>query len=152
MLLTQFSSSCLFLFNLLSASATQAAQTLSSNQFNLFPGPAELDIKTPPLDKSQDSALLFDGNDGVTDPVLPTFDIPVPDIFPNSFPHFIDPDSILRWLTKPKMSDCDAGKCLFCCRLGPPRPLLDPNTPYESAERMVERQTRMRECVPCKLN
>lgn len=121
---------------------------LSPNQFNLFPGSAEPDPSTL-LDSSQDSALLFDGNDGVTN-VLPPLGIPAPDIFPNGFPKFIDPDGILRWLNKPKRPDCDNGKFLFCCQLGPPRPLLDPNTPYESAERMAERQTRMRECVPCK--
>lgn len=144
MVLTQYS--C-FLFAFI-LPATQAAQTISSNQFNLFPGPAELDINTP-LDSSQDSASLFDGNDGVTN-VLPSLDIPVPDIIPNGFPKFIDPEGILRWLNKPKRPDCDNGKFLFCCQLGPPRPLLDPSTPYESEERMVERQRRMRECVPCK--
>lgn len=144
MILTQYSC-CLFAFIL---SAALAARTLSSDQFNLFPGPVEPDINKS-LDGSQDSALLFDGNDGVTD-VLPPLGIPIPDIFPAGFPKFIDPEGILRWLNKPKRSDCDNGKFLFCCQLGPPRPLLNPSTPYESPERMAERQTRMRECVPCK--
>lgn len=150
--------------------ATEAAQTLSSpqlqdsseistnqvdlqgeglspNQFNLFPGPAESDPNTL-LDSPQNCALLFDGISNV----LPPLGIPIPDIFPNGFPEFPDPEGILRWLNKPKRPDCDNGKLLFCCQLGPPKPLLDPNTPYESAERMAERQTRMREYVPCKLN
>lgn len=144
MILTQYSY-CLFAFVL---SAALAEQRLSSNQFNLFPGPAEPDIKNS-LDGSQDSALLFDGNDGVTN-VLPPLGNPLRDIFPYGFPEFPDPEGILRWLFKPKRPDCDNGKFLFCCQLGPPRPLLDPNTPFESPERMAERQTRMRECVPCK--
>lgn len=159
---------CLFAFTL---SATEAAQPLSSpeledsfeistnqvdlqggglspNQFNLLPRPAEPDISTL-VDSSQDSALLSDGNDGVTS-VLPPLGNPIPDIFPNGIPQFIDPEGILRWLKEPKRPDCDNGKYLFCCQLGPARPLLGPNTPIESAERMAERQTRMRECVPCK--
>ncbi|MCJ1342286.1 hypothetical protein MMC31_000467, partial [Peltigera leucophlebia] len=118
-------SCCLFAFIL---SATQAAQTLSSaqlqessdistnqvdlqgeglspNQFNLFPGSAEPETNSL-LGSSQDSALLFDGDDGVTN-VLPSLGIPVPDIFPNGFPKFIDPEGILRWLNKPEKPDCD---------------------------------------------
>lgn len=156
-------SSCyLFAFIL---TATQAAQTLSSpqlqdsseistnqvdlqgeglspNQFNLFPSLAKSDPNTL-LDSPQNCVLLFDGIANV----LPPLGIPIPDVLPNGFPEFPDPEGILRWLNKPKRPDCDNGKFLFCCQLGPPRPLLDPNTPYESAERMAERQTRMRVCV-----
>lgn len=134
--------------DILSNQVDLQGEGLSPTQFNLFPGPAEPDNNNL-LDSSQNSALLFDGDNGVTN-VLPPLGIPIPDIFPNGFPKFIDPDGILRWLNKPKKPDCDNGKSLFCCQLGPPRPLVDPKIPYETAERMAERQTRMRECVPCK--
>lgn len=169
MILFQYSC-CLFAVIL---TATQAAQTLSSpqppdsseistnqvdlqgeglspNQFNFFPGPAESDPNTL-QDSPQESTLLFNGKDGITN-VLSPLGIPIPNIFPNWFPEFPDPEGILRWLKKPKRPDCDNGQFLFCCQLGPRRPLLDPNTPYESAERMAESQTRIRECVPCRLN
>lgn len=159
-LLTQDYSCCLFAFAyiILSTATLATTQTLSSSsgdQFGLLPGSTEPEpqpeINTSLLDgSSQESALLVDyGDDGVTN-VLPPLNIPVPDIFPIRFPKFIDPTGLLRWLRKPQKSNCDNGKSLFCCQLGPPRPLLDPNTPYESPERLAERQTRMRECVPCK--
>ena len=162
-ILTQDSSCCLFAFSviLLSTAVLATTQTPSSSgdQIGLFPGSAEPEpIPEPEINpslldgsRSQESALLFNGggDDGETN-VIPPLDIPIPDIFPNGFPKFFDPEGLLRWLNKPKKSDCDNGKSLFCCQLGPPRPLLDLNTPYESPERLAERQTRMRECVPCK--
>lgn len=125
---------------------------------NLWPGNSNLlisnqggsDTNTPP-DIPKDSALLFDGNDGVTDVAPPNFPNPLRIFFPDGLPQF-DPAGVIRWFTQPHKPRCDNGKFAFCCQQGPPNFQQKKDKPPATQERREEIKRRLRKCRNCKFN
>lgn len=100
-------------------------------------------------DTSKDSAFQFDGNDGVTNVVPPTFPNPLRIFFPNGLPQF-DPDGVIRWFTQPQQPGCDDGKFAFCCQLGPSSFRQMKDKPIATEEQKQEIGRRLRKCRICK--
>lgn len=124
---------------------------------NLWPGDSNLllsdqggsDTNILP-DVPKDSALLFDGNDGVTN-VVPTFPSPLRIFFPDGLPQ-LDLDGVIRWFTEPHQPLCDSGKFAFCCQQGPPAFQQRKDKPPATQERKEEVKRRLRKCRICKSN
>lgn len=102
-----------------------------------------------PTDKSEDSVVLFDGNDGVTNVAPPNFPNPLRVLFPGGLPEF-DPYGIIRWFTEPTEPLCDHDKFAFCCQMGPPKFIQRTGYPIATDEQKQEVQRRMRKCRQCK--
>ena len=98
---------------------------------------------------SKDSALLFDGNDGVTNVAPPTFPNPLRIFFPDGLPQF-DPNGIIRWFSQPEEPSCDDGKFAFCCQMGPAAFQQKKDRPIATEERKQESTRRLRKCRNCK--
>lgn len=123
---------------------------------NLWPGNSNLRLSNQggsdtntPLDIPKDSALLFDGSDGVTNVAPPTFPNPLRVIFPDGLPQF-DPAGAIRWFTEPVKPQCDNGKFAFCCQEGPPGFQQKKDKPPATQERKEEIRRRLRKCRNCK--
>lgn len=102
-----------------------------------------------PLDKSKDSIVLFDGNDGETNVAPLNFPNPLRIFFPDGLPQF-DPNGVIRWLIEPTEPECDGGKFAFCCQMGPPSFTQRSNDPIATDEQKQETKRRLRKCRNCK--
>ena len=100
-------------------------------------------------DNSKDSALLPDGNDGVTNVAPPNFPDPLRIFFPDGLPQF-DPNGIIRWFSQSEEPSCDDGKFAFCCQMGAPAFHQKKDRPIPTEERKQEITRRLRKCRNCK--
>lgn len=130
------------------ASGVPQGQKLWLGDSNLFSHQGGSVTNIPP-DTSKDSALQFDGNDGVTNVVPPNFPNLLRTFFPNGIPQF-DPDGVNRWFTRPQQPGCDDGKFAFCCQLGPPRFRQNNDKPIATEAQKQEIERRLRKCRICK--
>lgn len=131
------------------ASGSPQGQNLSPGDSNvLLSNQGGSDTKILP-DIPKDSALLYDGNDGVTNIAPPNFPNPLRIFFPNGLPQF-DPNGVIRWFTEPEEPVCDNGKFAFCCQQGPAAFQQKKARPPATQEQKQEYTRRLRKCRNCK--
>lgn len=106
----------------------------SNQDLTLLPDLLENQVATTTISPHPDSNTAFlDDLDMNLPPVLHRF-------FPSSLEEFDPITGVLMWFREPQPPDCDKGKFLFCCNLGPPT---------GRRTNPIDSQSRRRKCSRC---